>query len=257
MKSKKKDRNLADLFVKCRTKGRDLLVTYFNQSRCDFARVIDPKHWGNLDQYFHLSKEVTPDTEASGSGFSQTDGDQTKPELVKNATTMSGSDDEIDFDEKKPQSDDDDDSDIIVDDDDDDDNDDISADDDIDSELEDAYLNDYALYQKMVRTAKKLADHGQPNRTSKQRTGTGEESRPHGEVLQEIVSQGRKIILMVHSSRRLEEKCFIALYAVKEDETNPGKPFKKLGVNGGILGLRLSPDQRWVKLHVRRSIRQT
>lgn len=228
VKTKSKNRNLEELFMKCRFKGKVVLLTYPLPSRNDFIRVINPRKWGDLEQYYpNLQKVMMGPT---GSDKSQSGGGKSKPDT--DSSERESEEDELDFDEEKSKSDD-----HQVDED-------LSDEESVsDEELSDME-DDYALYYKMVRRAR-----GRNNQRQQAKKHVppmrDESSRPYPQVLKEIQSQGGKIVTMVRNSSH-EENCGIAFYSVREDEEASAKPFKVMKVDAGILGLRVSHDQRYL-----------
>lgn len=243
LKSKIKNKNLEELFMKCRNKGKDVLVSYPFPSRNDFIRVINPRKWGNIEQYYPNLEEA--EMEPSGSDNSQPGGGQTKQQQGKPDTDSSqreAENEELNFDGVNSKSDDQVDEDLS-------DEDSVSDEELSESDMEDAYLDDYALYYKMVRRARERENRRQQARKHVPPM-RDESSRPYPQVLRQIQSQGGKIVTIVCDSN-LGEKCGIAFYSVKDDEEASAKPFKVLKVDAGILGLRVSHDQRYIaKIHL-------
>lgn len=68
-------------------------------------------------------------------------------------------------------------------------------------------------------------------------------SRIYPQTLKQIQVQGGKIVIIVRNSNR-GEKCEISFYSVRADEEASAKPFKVLKVDAGIMGLRVSQNQR-------------
>lgn len=245
LKSKSKNKNLEELFMKCRNKGKDVLVSYPFPSRNDFIRVINPRKWGNIEQYYPNLEEA--EMEPSGSDNSQPGGGQTKQQQGKPDTDSSqreAENEELNFDGVNSKSDDHQvDEDLS-------DEDSVSDEELSESDMEDAYLDDYALYYKMVRRARERENRRQQARKHVPPM-RDESSRPYPQVLRQIQSQGGKIVTIVCDSN-LGEKCGIAFYSVKDDEEASAKPFKVLKVDAGILGLRVSHDQRYIaKIHLK------
>jgi hypothetical protein len=249
--------------MKSKNEGRTVLETFPCRPRNDFIRVVDPRKWGDLGQYYDFTEEWSENKDdgpcASGWGVGERDGgDQTEVGTRKtdfdDLEMDCGELDDCADDSKlkaegHPHDDEDesDDEDLLCDVDTDDDVDDVDVD-DMDEDLSDSDAEvpiDYALYNKLIRRAKLIAK--QRNQEAKpDQTTTKVERRPYCDVIREIQASGRKIILIVHSFPRDEERCQIAMYAVKEGEVNVTKPFKSLTMNAGILGLRITPDNRYV-----------
>lgn len=234
LKSKSKNRNLEELFMKCRNKGKDVLVSCPFPSRNDFIRVIDPRKWGDLQQYYPNLDEV--EMEPSSSDNSQPGGGQTKQQQSK-FDTDSSYNEEVDFGGENSKS-----SDYRFDED--SSGEDSCVSDESEYDMEDAYLDDYPLYNKMVQRAREMENRRQQARKHVPPM-KDESSQPYPQVLRQIQSQGGRIITMVRNSNR-GEKCGIAFYSVKDDEEASAKPFKVLKVDAGILGLRVSHDQRYL-----------
>lgn len=234
LKSKSKNRNLEELFMKCRNKGKDVLVSCPFPSRNDFIRVIDPSKWGDLRQYYPNLDEV--EMEPSGSDNSQPGGGQTKQQQSK-FDTDSSDNEEVDFGGENSKG-----SDYRFDED--SSGEDSCVSDESEYDMEDAYLDDYPLYNKMVQRAREMENRRQQARKHVPPM-KDESSQPYPQVLRQIQSQGGRIITMVRNSNR-GEKCGIAFYSVKDDEEASAKPFKVLKVDAGILGLRVSHDQRYL-----------
>lgn len=234
LKSKSKNRNLEELFMKCRNKGKDVLVSCPFPSRNDFIRVIDPSKWGDLRQYYPNLDEV--EMEPSSSDNSQPGGGQTKQQQGK-FDTDSSDNEEVDFGGENSKG-----SDYRFDED--SSGEDSCVSDESEYDMEDAYLDDYPLYNKMVQRAREMENRRQQARKHVPPM-KDESSRPYPQVLRQIQSQGGRIITMVRNSNR-GEKCGIAFYSVKDNEEASAKPFKVLKVDAGILGLRVSHDQRYL-----------
>lgn len=234
LKSKSKNRNLEELFMKCSNKGKDVLVSCPFPSRNDFIRVIDPSKWGDLRQYYPNLDEV--EMEPSGSDNSQPGGGQTKQQQGK-FDTDSSDNEEVDFGGENSKG-----SDYRFDED--SSGEDSCVSDESEYDMEDAYLDDYPLYNKMVQRAREMENRRQQARKHVPPM-KDESSRPYPQVLRQIQSQGGRIITMVRNSNR-GEKCGIAFYSVKDNEEASAKPFKVLKVDAGILGLRVSHDQRYL-----------
>nr|XP_034323038.1 F-box/WD repeat-containing protein 5 [Crassostrea gigas] len=233
LKSKSKSRNLEELFMKSRNKGKDVLVSCPFPSRNDFIRVIDPRKWGDLRQYYPNLDEFEMDP--SGSDNSQPGGGQTKQQQSK-FDTGSSDNEEVDFGGENSKS-----SDYRFDE---DSSSEDSVSDESEYDMEDAYLDDYPLYNKMVQRAREMENRRQQARKHVPPM-KDESSQPYPQVLRQIQSQGGRIITMVRNSNR-GEKCGIAFYSVKDNEEASAKPFKVLKVDAGILGLRVSHDQRYL-----------
>ncbi|XP_062607763.1 uncharacterized protein LOC134269576 [Saccostrea cucullata] len=234
---KKKGKRIEELFVKCKSKAKTVLVARNYRSRNDFIRVVDPRRWGDLSQYYDFTNEHDEEVKSGSSDCLQ---DQTKCEPANSGDNVSDIEvdgDELD-DEKEfnlnPRNN------YLSDED-------LSSDDsmDDDSVLDD--MDDFAVYYKMVQDARGRAkdSQGQKENAKDQRTKE-EESRPYCEVLRGIQGTGGKIIQLVHSSRHDIDRCSITFYAVKEGEATSAKPFKKLKMDAGILGLRTSLDHRYI-----------
>lgn len=235
MTSKNKKRNLKKLFKKCKNKGKGVLVTHSFPSRNDFIRVIDPRKWGDLRQYYPNLDEV--EMEPSGSDNSQSGGGQRKQQQGKPDTDSSerGSEDEQ-LDGENSESDghqvDEDSSDEDY----------LSDEDELtESDIESA-MREPMLYNEMVRSTwfkknrwQQARKHVPPMKD--------ESSRPYPQVLRQIQSQGGKIVTMVRDSD-CGEKFEIAFFSVKDDEEVCATPFKVLKVDAQIIGLRVSHDQR-------------
>ncbi|XP_052701556.1 F-box/WD repeat-containing protein 5-like [Crassostrea angulata] len=234
LKSKSKNRNLEELFMKSRNKGKDVLVSCPFPSRNDFIRVIDPRKWGDLQQYYPNLDDV--EMEPSGSDNSQPGGGQTKQQQSK-FDTDSSDNEEVDFGGENSKG-----SDYRFDED--SSGEDSCVSDESEYDMEDAYLDDYTLYNKMVQRAREMENRRQQARKHVPPM-KDESSQPYPQVLRQIQSQGGRIITMVRNSNR-GEKCGIAFYSVKDDEEASAKPFKVLKVDAGILGLRVSHDQRYL-----------
>lgn len=218
--------------MKCRNKGKDILVSCPFPSRNDFIRVIDPSKWGDLRQYYPNLDDV--EMEPSGSDNSQPGGGQTKQQQSK-FDTDSSDNEEVDFGGENSKG-----SDYRFDED--SSGEDSCVSDESEYDMEDAYLDDYTLYNKMVQRAREMENRRQQARKHVPPM-KDESSRPYPQVLRQIQSQGGRIITMVRNSNR-GEKCGIAFYSVKDNEEASAKPFKVLKVDAGILGLRVSHDQR-------------
>lgn len=234
LKSKSKNRNLEELFMKCRNKGKDVLVSCPFPSRNDFIRVIDPSKWGDLRQYYPNLDEV--EMEPSSNDNSQPGGGQTKQQQSK-FDTDSSDNEEVDFGGENSKG-----SDYRFDED--SSGEDSCVSDESEYDMENAYLDDYPLYNKMVQRAREMENRRQQARKHVPPM-KDESSRPYPQVLRQIQSQGGRIITMVRNSNR-GEKCGIAFYSVKDNEEASAKPFKVLKVDAGILGLRVSHDQRYL-----------
>ncbi|XP_061172307.1 uncharacterized protein LOC133181746 [Saccostrea echinata] len=240
---KKKGKRIEDLFVKCQSKAKDVLVTHNYSSRNDFIRVMDPSKWGDLSQYYDFTNEYNEDVKPGYSGSLK---DQTNWEPANSGDNISDIEvdgDELLDDEKeselKPRNNYSRDEDLSSDD---------SMEDDLyNSDSESDNVDDFALYYQMVQDARGMAKYSQSQKENIKYQMTKEDDcRPYSEVLREIQVKGEKIIQLVHCSRRDEDKCTVAFYAVKEGEVTSVKPFKKLKMDAGILGLRMSLDHRYI-----------
>lgn len=260
LSSEKKGRKIEELFIKCATEGRAVLKTS-RSSKSDFIRVVDPRKWGDLSQYYDFTEKWGGDRDVgpSSSGFDVNNGGD-QADLGVRKTDIDLSDIEMDCDEfdddaedikLKPEGKQHCEEDLN-------DEDFLEDEDDLDhlyaSDAGDFNPNDYSVYNKLIGRAKLMAKQRQPEAKNNQtKNEVGEKS--YSDTIREIQASGGKIVLMVHSYNRDAEKCLIALYAVKDGDSgvknftkNITKPFKTLTMDAGIVGLRISPDHRYVSV---------
>eukprot|EP00105_Crassostrea_gigas_P010331 XP_011425571.2 PREDICTED: uncharacterized protein LOC105327008 [Crassostrea gigas] len=257
--SKNKKRNLKKLLKKYKNKGKGVLVTHSFPSRNDFIRVIDPRKWGDLRQYYPNLDEV--EMERLGNDNSQSGGGQTKqqqyiPDIDSSerqtkqqqykpdtdSSDRESEDEQLDGENSK--------SDGHQVDEDSSDEDDLSDEDELtESDIESA-MREPMLYYKMVRSTWFKKNRWQQTRKHVPPM-KDESSRPYPQVLRQ--SQGGKIVTMVRDSD-CGEKFEIAFFSVKDDEEVCATPFKVLKVDAKIIGLRVSHDQRYLVYSCRNQI---